>query len=58
MTSKITWADVYKDFRSRYPRLKKKAVHYRPHNYLTILLIFDDGKKMLYDYMTHTGTFM
>lgn len=55
---KITWSDIFKDFKDRHPNLKTKAIDYRPSDYLTIMIIFSDGMKMEYDYFTHTGKFV
>lgn len=49
MSKKITWADIYKDFRQRLPTLSKQAIEYRPHDYMTIIVYLKDGSKMLYD---------
>lgn len=49
MSRKITWADIYKDFRQRLPTLSKLAVEYRPHDFMTIAVYLRDGKKVLYD---------
>lgn len=58
MASKITWAEVYKDFKSKFPRLKNEVIHYQPYNYLKIILTLKDGKKMVYDYMTRSCEFV
>ena len=53
MNKKITWGVIYDDFKDHYPRLSKKAVDYRPHDYLTIKIWFDEEPlAMTYDYMT------
>ena len=51
MTGKITWDIIYKDFRSRYPTLRKRVIGWQPYGYLTILLICDDQVKLVYDYL-------
>ena len=55
---KVTWSDIFDDFKMRHPTLKSKAVYYQPHDYLKILIRFSDGMKMEYDYFTHTGKFI
>lgn len=55
---KVTWSDIFDDFKIRHPNLKSKAIHYQPHDYLTIVIWFSDGMKMEYDYFTHTGKFV
>lgn len=57
MSKKITWDDVYKDFKIVYPNFSKEAIHWHPHSYSTIKIYFTDGRKMLYDYDVHTGRF-
>lgn len=49
MSKKITWADIYKDFKMRLPTLSKLAVDYRPHDYMTIAVYLKDGTKLMYD---------
>ena len=54
MKEKITWLDIYKDFKVRLPNLSKGAVHYQPNGYLSIA----DGSKMVYDYLTERASFL
>ena len=49
MSNKVTWKDIYQDFKSRYPNLSKHVIGYEPYNYATIKLWLDDGNKMIYD---------
>ena len=49
MSKKVTWTDIYKDFRTRLPTLSKMAVDYRPYDYMTIAVYLKDGTKILYD---------
>lgn len=51
MVKKITFDDVYKDFRSHYPTLRKHAIGWQPYGYLSILVLLDDKIKVKYDYM-------
>lgn len=44
MSEKITWGDIYKDFKTRLPTWAKLAV-----DYMTIVVYFADGSRMLYD---------
>lgn len=55
MSKKITWYEIYQDFQRRFPRLSKDAAHYQPNGYLSILVYFRDGTKMVYDYMEQRG---
>lgn len=47
--NKVTWADVYEEFRSRHPRLSKQVLRYEPYDFATILLIFFDRSRMTYN---------
>lgn len=58
MNEKITWDDVYKDFKTRHPRLSKDVCDYRPYAYLQIQIWFKNDRKMIYDYMTHRGSWV
>lgn len=49
MSRKITWSDIYKDFRQRLPTLSKFAVDYRPYDFMTIVVYLKDGTMVLYD---------
>lgn len=55
---KVTWEDVYKDFRRRFPRLRREAVHWHPHDVGTILLYFGKGVKATYEYDRHELKFL
>jgi hypothetical protein len=47
---KITWGEIYKEFRRTFPTHAKKAVHYEPDGFLKIVIFMDDGTKITYDY--------
>lgn len=49
MTKNNSWNEMYRNFKSLYPNLCKKAVDYRPYGYMTIIVWFNDGTKMKYD---------
>ena len=49
MSKKVTWTDIYKDFRTRLPTLSKMAVDYRQYDFMTIAVYLKDGTKILYD---------
>lgn len=49
---KVTWDDIYKDFRSRHPRYAKKCLGFKPHDYATILLMFPNRERATYNYDT------
>lgn len=58
MHNKVTWSDVYKEFRSTHPNLRNEVMDYRPYDYLTIILYFKDGRRMVYKYMTNERYFL
>ena len=49
---KLTWKDVYSDFKVHHPKLAKTCLGFEPHSYATILLIFPERVRMTYDYDT------
>lgn len=53
---KITWFDIYSDFKRRFPTMSKDAPDFQPHSYATIKLYFTDGRRMLYNYDTKKMT--
>ena len=58
MREKITWDDIYKDFKIRLPNLSKIATYWKPRGYLSITVHFEDGSKMAYDYLYKKATFI
>lgn len=46
---KVTWRDVFDHFKAVYPTLAKSAKDFRPHDYMSIVVYFEDGSKMMYD---------
>lgn len=49
---KLTWENIYKDFRTTYPSIAKEVLGFEPHSFATILLFFRENKRMLYNYDT------
>lgn len=48
-SKKVTWEDLYKLFKTKFPRISKNAVFFRPYDYMTIKIWFDDGRLATYD---------
>ena len=48
---KVTWKDIFNNFKSVNPRLSKEARDYRPYNYMSIVIYLTDGTKVVYDDM-------
>ena len=42
---KVTWKDIFNNFKFVYPRLSKEAQDYRPYNYMSIVVYLADGTK-------------
>ena len=47
---KVTWKDVYDEFKQKYPNLAKLVMHYEPYKFATIKLFLPEGVTMVYDY--------
>lgn len=47
--SKISWENLYENFKSIYPRLSRSSVCFRPFGHMSIVVYFEDGMKMVYD---------
>ena len=44
---KVTWKDIFNNFKSVYPRLSKEARDYCPYNYMSIVVYLEDGTKVI-----------
>lgn len=58
MKKKNAWSEIYKSFQSIYPNLKKDAVGYCPHGYMSILVYFPDGLRMVYNEVERRARFV
>lgn len=58
LSQKITFEDVYLNFKQVYPRLSKRAASYKPYGYLSILICFVDGSNMIFDYAQKRGKYI
>ena len=47
--SKISWESLYENFKSIYPRVSRSSVYFRPFGYMSIVVYFVDGMRMVYD---------
>ena len=52
MNGKLTWKDVYDDFKIHFPNLSQSVVGFMPYAYATIQLICEGGGHMIYNYDT------
>lgn len=55
-TNKVTWKDVFEDYKKRHPRASKKCLGFDPYGFATILLLFPDRVRMTYNYDTKKVT--
>ena len=58
MSKKNIWSQMYESFQSLYPSLKKKAVGYSPRDYMSILVYFPDGVRMVYNEIERRAKFV
>lgn len=57
----VTWKMVYTDFKSRFPKLRKKVIWYGPHSYATIVISIRDDtgvRDITYNYETKEVKFI
>ena len=50
--TKITWNDIFNDFKLKHPEMAENVVKFRPFAYHEILIFYEDGKKFTYSYDT------
>ena len=48
---KVTWKDIFNNFKAVYASISKDAKDYRPYNHMSIVVYLADGTKMIYDDM-------
>lgn len=56
MSNKITWKMIFEDFKLHHPKLADRIIHWRPDNYLTIIVYTEDGLEIKYEYWVHRST--
>lgn len=54
MQEKLTWDKVYKEFKARFPNLRKEVVYWHPRDYMTIKVYLEDGRTLSYNHSTNT----
>lgn len=52
---KVSWRDIFDNFKTVYPTLSKNARDFRPHDYMSIIVYFRDGSQMIYDDVRKRG---
>lgn len=55
---KLTWKNVFEDFKQRHPLLKKEITYYKPYGYAEIEVWLKDGSKLIYNYDEKRARFM
>lgn len=58
MHKKVTWDEIYADFRRRHPTLKMMVIDWKPCGWMCIELELKDGRKMKYDGYEHIAKFI
>lgn len=58
LNEKVTYEDIYKDFKRRHPHLSLDAVWWEPADILRIDIFMKDGSTIRYDYTDHRGCFL
>ena len=53
--NKVTWKDVFDDFKQRHPRLSKTVLRWFPSDVGEITVILMGGDQIVYDYDSHMG---
>ncbi len=53
---KVTWDDVFKDFKQRHPRTAKTVINWYPTDIGVITVVLSNRDKIIYDYDLHRGT--
>lgn len=48
---KVTWKEIFDNFKAVYPNLSKNVRDFRPYNYMSIIVYLTDGTRMVYDDM-------
>lgn len=46
---KVTWKDIFENFKMVYPNLSKGAKDFKPYNYMSIVVYLADGSRVVYD---------
>lgn len=48
--TKVTWGDIWEDFKQRHPTLRTYVYRWEPYGFATIKLYLTDGSIMTYNY--------
>lgn len=54
---KVTWFDIYQDFKNHFPNFKNEVDDYCPYDFATILLYMKNGHRATYNYDTKAISF-
>ena len=56
MSKKVTWHDLYKEFKLKFPRKSTEAIYFKPYDHMVIEIWFENGSISTYDGLTKTLT--
>lgn len=56
--AKVTWNDIYKDFRRRHPNLAKQVCGWRPYGYAQVWIRLKNGSELVHDYDLHIANYI
>lgn len=46
---KMSWHKLYKQFKTKFPRISKEAIYFRPYGFMAIEIWFENGNVAIYD---------
>lgn len=56
--AKVTWHDIYMDFRRRHPTLAKSICYWAPYGYAQVLIRLKNGDELVHDHDEHIAKFI
>lgn len=54
MRDVVSWDDLYKTFKTKFPNISKGAIYFRPFDFMTIEIWFNDGGLATYNGCTNS----
>jgi hypothetical protein len=55
---KVSWDDIFKDFKRRHPNLKKMVMRWEPFGFATVRIFLKDSAQLVYNYDTKQAKFI
>lgn len=56
--AKVTWYEIYKDFRRRHPNLAKQVCDWQPYSYAQVKVTLKNGSELVHDYDLHIANYI